>query len=92
MFNTYTHGYKGLRIVVSESAMRELFAEEKTLFEVVAILENGYDAPRKRKKGTIERWLNTGSKIYNAVVVKDFNDAMQEECWVLIPFGKFTRK
>ena len=49
--------YKGLRIIVSDSAMRELMKEEKTLYDVVQILEEGYDAPRKRKEGTIENCL-----------------------------------
>ena len=50
MFN---EKYKGLRIVVSDSAMRDLMNEEKTLYDVVGVLEEGYDAPRKRKAGTI---------------------------------------
>lgn len=84
--------YQGLRIVVTDAAMRELFKHEKTLYDVVEILETGYDAPRKRKEGTIERWLDRGNKIFNAVVVRDYNEVMKEECWVLIHFGKFTKR
>ena len=54
--------YKGLRIAVSDSALRELVKEGKTLYNVVNILENGYDAPRKRKLGTVEKWLDKGKK------------------------------
>jgi len=86
-----TDKYRNLRIIVSDSAMRELMKEAKTLYDVVEILETGKDAPRKRKQGTIERWLSKGNKTYNAVVVKDYNEMMKEECWVLIHFGKFTR-
>jgi len=86
-----TDKYQNLRIIVSDSAMRELMKEAKTLYDVVEILETGKDAPRKRKQGTIERWLSKGNKTYNAVVVKDYNEMMKEECWVLIHFGKFTR-
>lgn len=88
----FTEKYKGLRIAVTDSAMRELMKEEKTLYDVVQILEEGGDAPRKRKEGTIEKWLNKGSKTFNAVIVKDYNEIMKEDCWVLIHFGKFTRR
>ena len=84
--------YKGLRIIVSDSAMRELVKEEKTLYDVVEVLEQGYDAPRKRKEGTIEKWLNKGDKTFNAVVVQDYNEIIKEDCWVLIHFGKFSRR
>tara|TARA_Y100000310_G_scaffold290793_1_gene318253 strand:- start:147 stop:425 length:279 start_codon:yes stop_codon:yes gene_type:complete len=89
MFNDH---YKGLRIVVSDSAMRELMKEGKTLYDVVEILEQGYDAPRKRKQGTIEKWMDVGGKTINAVIVKDYNEIMKEDCWVLIHFGVFTRR
>ena len=84
--------YKGLRIAVSHSAMEELMQEGKTVYDVVEILENGYDALRKRKSGTIEKWLNKGKKTYNAVIVKDYHEILKEDCWVLIHFGKFTRR
>ena len=84
--------YDGLRIAVSLSATRELMDEEKTMFDVAQVLEEGYDAPRKRKEGTIEKWLDKGKKTYNAVIAKDYDDTMQEEVWVLIHFGKFTRR
>ena len=72
--------------------MRELIGEEKTLFDVVEILGQGYDAPRKRKEGTIEKWMDKGNKTFNAVIVQDYNEVMMEDCWVLIHFGKFTRR
>ena len=84
--------YKGLRIAVSDSAMRELVKEGKTLYEVVEILENGYDAPRKRKLGTIEKWLDKGKKTFNVVIVKDYHEILKEDCWVLTHFGKFSRR
>jgi len=85
----FSEKYGGLRIVVSDSAMRELMKEEKTLYDVAEILEEGYEAPRKRKAGTIEKWLDRGNKTFNAVIVKDYNEIMKEDVWVLIHFGKF---
>ncbi len=89
MFN---EKYKGLRIAISHSAMQELMQEGKTIYDVIEILEEGYDAPRKRKEGTIEKWLDKGKKTYNAVIVKDYHEILKEDCWVLIHFGKFTRR
>ena len=88
----YNEKYKRLRIAVTDSAMRELIKEEKTLHDVVTILEEGYDAPRKRKAGTIEKWLNKGNKTFNVVIAKDYNETLKEDCWVLIHFGKFSRR
>ena len=88
----FTEKYKGLRIAITDSAMRELMKEEKTLYDVVIILQEGYDAPRKRKEGTIEKWLDKGNKIFNVVIAKDYDETMKEDCWVLIHFGKFTRR
>jgi hypothetical protein len=91
MFDKYVDKYNGLNIAVSDSAMRELMIEGKTVCDVVQVLENGYDAPRQRKQGTIERWLDKGNKTFNAVIVKDYNEILDEDCWVLIHFGKFNR-
>jgi len=84
--------YKGLRIAISHSAMKELMQEGKTVYDVVEILENGYDAPRKRKQGTVETWLDKGKKTYNVVIAKDYHEILKEDCWVLIHFGKFSRR
>ena len=72
--------------------MQELMQESKTIYDVVEILENGYDAPRKRKHGTIEKWLDKGKKTYNVVIVKDYHEILKEDCWVLTHFGKFSRR
>ena len=88
----FSEQYKGLRIAVSNAAMRELMKYEKTVRDVVEILEDGIDAPRKRKEGTIEKWLNKGAKTWNAVIAKDYHEILREECWVLIHFGQFTKR
>ncbi|MBI4209950.1 MAG: hypothetical protein HY544_00390 [Candidatus Diapherotrites archaeon] len=85
-------GFKGLAIAVSDSAMRELVKESKTIYDVIEILEFGYDAPRKRKSGVMEKWLDRGKKTFNAVIAKDHHEILKEDCWVLIHFGKFTKR
>ena len=84
--------YEGLRISPSHSAMRELMAEGLTLEDVKEVLENGVPAPRKRKRGVIEKLLSKGSKTYNAVVVLCHNEVLKEDIWLLIHFGRFTRR
>lgn len=88
----YSCKYEGIKIIVSNSAMRELMKEGKTLYDVVEVLELGRDAPRKRKKDIIEKWFDKGTKTYNVVIAKDYNEIMKEECWVLIHFGRFTKR
>lgn len=83
--------FMGLKIVVSNSAMRELFKFGKDMSDIIKVLEQGHDAPRKRAKGTIEKWLNKGNKTYNVVVIKDYHRLLKEDVWAVIHFGKFTR-
>ena len=64
--------YLGLKIIVTNSAMRDISKQKKALVDVVKILEEGYDAPRKRASNTIERWLDKGNKTFNVVVSKDY--------------------
>lgn len=54
--DTSVERYQGLRIAVSHSAMLELVKESKTLQDVVKILNEGYDAPRKRKGQSRDGW------------------------------------
>lgn len=84
--------YKGLKIAVSHSAMQEMMHYSVSLGDVLRVLQDGYDAPRRRKKGTVEKWLDKGAKTFNAVVVKSFDETAGKDCWLLIHFGKFTRK
>ena len=84
--------YKKLKVVATNSAMLELVKEGKNLFDVIQILTEGYNAPRKRKKDVIEKWFDKGKKTYNVVVVYDLQRYSNEDCWLLIHFGKFTKK
>lgn len=89
--NTLNARYEGLRIFVSNAAMRELCKHGWSTEDVVEILIEGKDAPRKRKKDTIERWLTRKNKVYVAVIARDYHEKLKEECWVLIHFGKFGK-
>jgi len=83
--------YNGLRLIPSKSAVRELLKHELMVEDCQEILEKGYE-PRKRAKDTIEKWLDFGNETYNVVVVKDYNEIVKEEVWVIIHLVKFTKK
>ena len=88
--------FKGLRIEPTLSASRELVKEKKDLYDVLEILEEGYESSAsKRKENIIERSLRRGNKEYKAVVAKTnvvYPDGFREEVWRLIHFGKITYK
>lgn len=88
--------FKGLRIEPTLSASRELVREKKDLYDVLEILEEGYESSAsKRKENIIERSLRKGNKEYKAVVAKTevvYPDGFREEVWRLIHFGKITYK
>ena len=88
--------FEGLRIEPTLSASRELVKEKKDLYDVVEILEDGYESGASKRKGNIiEKSLKKGSKEYKAVVAKtevSYPDGFKEEVWRLIHFGKITYK
>ena len=90
--NSNTSKYKGMSIIPSISAMRELMKYGKMLSDIAVMLEQGHDAPRRRKKGIVEKWIDKGKKTFNIVIAKDYNEQAKKEVWILIHFGKFTRR
>src|SRR3989344_5126410 len=74
--------YEGLRLVPSKSARAELIKYGLLLNNCQRILIDGY-SPRKRKKGTIEKWLDKGDKTYNIVVVRLYNHFFREDIYLI---------
>ena len=83
--------YKNLRIIPSRSAGSELLRYGFMIEDCREILQKGY-SPRKRKKDTVEKWMDFGNKTYNVVAVKSFNYFYSEDIYLLIHFGEFTKK
>ena len=83
--------YKGLKLIPSKSAARELLKYSLMIADCEEILEKGYE-PRKRGKGTEEKWMDFGNKTYNVVVVKSYNYFYNEEVYLIKHIGKFTKK
>ncbi len=82
--------YRGLRLIPSKSAGRELIKHGLMIADCKEILENGY-SPRKRKKNAEEKWLDRGNKTYNVVIVKSFNYLYNEDVYLITHIGKFTK-
>lgn len=81
--------YKGLSIEVSRSAHFEMLKENVDLYDILEVLEYGFE-PHRRKKDIVERCLTKGRKVIKAVVA--LNHRKDESYWTLIHVGRFTRK
>jgi len=88
--------YNGKRIEPTLSASRELAKECKDLYDVLKILEEGYDcSASKRKTDIIERCLKRREKEYKVVLAETevtYPDGYTENVLRLIHFGKITYK
>ena len=74
--------YRGLPIIPSKTAGRELLELGLDLFDVQEILEYGYDcAISRRKEGVLEKCVDIGRKTTKVVVAKSYNYSMQQDVW-----------
>lgn len=82
--------FKGLPIIPSASADRELAKLNLLLSEAVIVLEEGFACSRsKRKKDVLERCVRKGKKTLKVVAAKSYNYSLETECWLLIHVGVF---
>ena len=80
--------WKRKELKPSAAAYRELFKHNMDLFDVLDILENGYDCERsKRKKGTFERCKKVGKKTLKVVVVESIQKWDDSPVWLIIHIG-----
>jgi len=80
--------WRGAELKLSKSAYRELFKLDMDMFDVLDILENGYDCARsKRKEGTYEVCMRRGNKTYKAVVVESVQQWDNSRVWLVIHAG-----
>lgn len=79
--------YQNKEIKSTKNAAEELWQFKKDLWDVLEILEKGYPCERsRRKKNVLEICIQRGKKIFKVVVVDC------ESYWLLIHFGKFSRR
>lgn len=80
-------GYHKKEIKATKNAAEEMWHLKKDLWDVLEILETGYDCSRsKRKENVLEKCIQKGNDVFKTVVVEFPN------CFLLIHFGKFTYK
>ena len=82
--------WKNQILIPSLSATRELLKLNLDLYDVLVILQDGYDCPKsKRKEGTFERCLKKKKKIVKVVVVEDIWRWSDEKVWTITHVGEF---
>ena len=82
--------WQGKPLIVSNAAYKELLDYGMNTYDIITVLENGYDCPRsKRKSGTIERCLKRKDKITKVVVVESLQQWSEEMVWLIIHVGRF---
>ena len=79
--------YQNKELKATKNSSEELWQLKKDLWDVLRILDKGYDcSSSKRKSNILERCIKKKNIIFKAVVV-DCGDY-----FLLIHFGKFTRR
>ncbi len=80
--------WKGKYLRPSKHSISELIKLGYDLYDVCAILKNGYDCSKgKRAKGTLEKCIRKGRKIIKIVVVKVYAYDIDEEIWLIKHVG-----
>ncbi|MBI4155405.1 hypothetical protein HY498_04965 [Candidatus Woesearchaeota archaeon] len=79
--------YQNKELKATKNSAEELWQLKKDLWDVLKILEKGYECSASRRKPNIlEKCIQKGNIIFKAVV------ADCEDYFLLIHFGKFTRR
>jgi len=77
--------FRGLSLVPSLSAFRELEDLILDMNDVREVLEGGFDCSTgKRKEGILERCLRRNGKALRVVVARDFNNFLKRDVWVVV--------
>lgn len=82
--------YKGLPIRPTKSAYHELKSLGMDLFDVLQVLEDGYDCQRgSRKEGVMERCRDFDDKTIKVVASESYEFWSKQQVCVIIHVGKF---
>jgi hypothetical protein len=85
--------FKGLSIRPTKSAYYELKKLDMDLFDVVHVLEEGYDCSTgKRNKDVLEKCIDSKNKTVKVVAVKSFEFWSKKEVYVIVHAGKIGRR
>jgi hypothetical protein len=85
--------HKGFPLVLTRSAMKELFDLGLDLVKMAEVLDDGYDCYRsRRKKGTLERCVDRSGKTIKVVAVLSYNHSLRTEVWAITHVCVFTKR
>ena len=81
--------YEGLPLIPTRAAITEMYHEAMDGYDVLFILENGYNCQKgKRSKKIREKCLDQKGKTIKAVVAKSHNISLESDVWVITHLGK----
>jgi len=85
--------FQGKRLNPSRAAMDEMIKHDLDLYDILEVLENGYDCSRsKRSKGTIERCKDKKQKTTKVVVVNVMDLSSDSEVWTITHVGITSKR
>lgn len=92
-FNVLDIEYEGVRIEFTEHASKEMSFLGMNHFEILKILEKGFDCQRSRRKENIrEKCVIKRNRIIKVVAAKKHHSFFNEYVWLIIHVGKFSLK
>ncbi len=84
-YNPIDVRYEGFPIFLSNEAYRKALFLSMTLYDIVAILEEGVEKPdTRRKPGVVERCATFRRAWVKVVAIRDFHYSTGEECWLVV--------
>lgn len=85
--------YDGLPIRPTRSVYHELKNLGMDLYDVLRVLEDGYDCRKsRREEGVIERCLEFGDMAIKVVAAESYEFWSKQEVYAIIHVGKFKVK
>ncbi len=79
------HNWRGRMLRFTNAAYWELYKNGLSPDDVIEVLDNGYDFPRKqRREGIYEKCLRKGCEIIKVVVAESYSFDIKETVWAVV--------
>lgn len=80
--------FRGLPVYLSATALSVSIAKRMTLYDILAILEEGEDNPdSQRYPDVVEKCATYRKEKTKVVAVHTYHRKMDEECWLIVHLG-----
>lgn len=84
--------FRGLPVYLSGTALHTSASKNMTLYDIVAILEEGEDcAQSQRRSNTIERCATYRKERIKVVAMHTLHRRTGEECWLIVHLDEMER-